>query len=421
MGPDQLTDPAVNPGLVLLSTSASSMTSLFVIACCALAGPLLSHLTRKRIPDVVWLLALGVAVGPYGLEWAATSEGVTLVRELGLGLLFLLAGFEVDTRGLRGRQGKFATLAWLISMVAAFVGAWALLPVSSHVQTAAALAIAVTSTALGTLLPILKESGSTDSPLGRAVLTHGAVGEVGPVVAMAMLLGSRSPAMTAAVFAIFILGALGAVFVPARVISRFPGIGKVIVRGTTTTQQTMLRAVFVLLTGLMALSAVLDLDIVLGAFVAGIIVRLFTPRGDHSLDRKLTTVAFSFLVPVFFVTSGMGIDIASVVRAWPVLMAMILIILIARGLPVWLLERFVNTESGISSGRDQLRLGLYAATGLPIIVAVTQVAVAQQLIPAELASVMVAAGAVTVLVFPLVAQLIAPDHEDKPLALVEHD
>lgn len=416
---------AVDPGglagvMVPMSVSAHEMTSLFVIACCALLGPLLSTLTRKVIPDVVWLLLLGLVVGPFGLGWAHTTGGITLVRQLGLGLLFLLAGFEVDTAGLRGRQGGFALGSWLLSAIAAIAFAWLITP-RATVQSAGALGIAVTSTALGTLLPIMKEAGATETPLGRAFFVHGAIGEVGPVIAMAVLLGSRSPLMTGLVLAVFVLAAVGAILVPVSVIQNFPGISRWILRGTNTTAQTMLRVVFVLLTGLMALSAVLDLDVVLGAFVAGIIVRVFTPHTDHSLDRKLTTVAFSFLVPVFFVTSGMVINLGRVATDWPLLLGFIAAILLARGLPIVLLERTGRTGSGITSTRDRVRLGLYASAGLPIIVAVTEVAVSENLMPTDLASVMVAAGAVTVLVFPLVANALATGDEDEPLALVEHD
>lgn len=384
----------------------SSFVSLFVIAACAMAAPLLSALTRRRIPDVVWLLVLGVLVGPHGFGWAAESEGVGLLRELGLGLLFLLAGFEVDADSLRGRQGRWAMLTWLGSLGIGWLLAALLVP-QATAQTALALAICVSSTALGTLLPILKEAGTASSPLGHGVLTHGAVGELGPVVTMSVLLGTRSPGSTMIVFAIFVVGALLAALVPARLASSLPSLTRVIVRGTNTTLQTMLRVVFLLLTALMALTAVLGLDIVLGAFVAGAIVRIFVPRDDRALERKLTVVGYSFLIPVFFVTSGMTIDVAVVARMWPLLIALLVMILVSRGVPVWLAERFGSTGSGISAPRDQVRLGLYSAAGLPIIVAVTELAVGQRLMSPANASVLVAAGAATVLIFPFAAHLLA--------------
>ena len=385
--------------------SESSLVSLFVIAACAMAAPLLSALTRKRVPDVVWLLVLGVLVGPYGLGWAGLGEGVSMVRELGLGLLFLLAGFEVETGSLRGRQGRWAALTWIACLGVGWAVAAVALPGTTS-QASLALAICVTSTALGTLLPILKEAGAAPTPLGRAVLIHGAVGELGPVVTMSVLLGSRSATTTAVVFAIFVVGALLAALVPARLASALPSLTRVIVRGTNTTSQTMVRVVFLLLTALMALTAVLGLDVVLGAFAAGAIVRIFVPRDDRALERKLNTVGFSFLIPVFFVASGMAIDIGVVARMWPLVLGLLLLILVARGVPVWLAERLADTGSEIGAPRDQVRLGLYSAAGLPIIVAVTDLAVAEGLMSQDIASALVAAGAATVLLFPLVAHLL---------------
>ncbi len=385
--------------------SESSLVSLFVIAACAMAAPLLSALTRKRVPDVVWLLVLGVLVGPYGLRWAGLGEGVSMVRELGLGLLFLLAGFEVETGSLRGRQGRWAALTWIACLDVGWAVAAVALPGTSA-QASLALAICVTSTALGTLLPILKEAGAAPTPLGRAVLVHGAVGELGPVVTMSVLLGSRSATTTAVVFAVFVVGALLAALVPARLASALPSLTRVIVRGTNTTSQTMVRVVFLLLTALMALTAVLGLDVVLGAFAAGAIVRIFVPRDDRALERKLNTVGFSFLIPVFFVASGMAIDIGVVARMWPLVLGLLLLILVARGVPVWLAERLADTGSGIDAPRDEVRLGLYSAAGLPIIVAVTDLAVAEGLMSQQMASALVAAGAATVLLFPLVAHLL---------------
>lgn len=392
--------------MIAHQVNESSFVSLFVIAACAMAAPLLSVLTRRRIPDVVWLLVLGVLVGPHGFGWAGEGEGVGLIRELGLGLLFLLAGFEVDAGSLRGRQGRWAMLTWLVSLGAGWGLAALILPAATT-QQALALAICVSSTALGTLLPILKEAGTATSPLGHGVLTHGAVGELGPVVTMSVLLGSRSPTSTMLVFAVFVVGALLAALVPARLSAALPSLTRFIVRGTNTTLQTMLRVVFLLLTALMALTAVLGLDIVLGAFVAGAIVRVFVPRDDRALERKLTVVGYSFLIPVFFVTSGMTIDVTVVARMWPLLLGLLLLILVARGVPVWLAERAGRTGSGITSPRDQVRLGLYSAAGLPIIVAVTDLAVAERLMSQNIASVLVAAGAATVLVFPFVAHVLA--------------
>lgn len=382
--------------------------SLFVIACCAAVAPLLAALTRGRIPDVVWLLLLGVVVGPSLLGWATTTEGIAMVRQLGMGLLFLLAGYEMQPRPLGNRQGRSAAITWIVCLVLGFVIVLLGVPGVSW-KVAIALAICLCSTALGTLLPILKHAGDSTSPLGRAVLLHGAMGELGPVIAMSLLLSSSGALHSAIVLVLFAVAALAAAALPGRVVARIPWVGRTVVAGANTTAQTTLRFIFALLTGLMALSAVFHLDVVLGAFAAGVIVRALVPDA-HALDHTFEVLAFSFLVPVFFVTSGMAVSVDAILAHPVLLIGFVAMMLVARGVPVWAVERFTTTESGIDNARDQVRLGLYAATGLPIIVAVTEVAVAQGLIPEDIASVLVAAGAVSVLVFPLLASLLAaPD------------
>ncbi|WP_370890154.1 cation:proton antiporter [Janibacter sp. GXQ6167] len=387
------------------SEGGDPIVSLFWIALAAVAAPLLAAATRRFVPDVVLLLVLGCLIGPHVLGWASTEGGVSLVREIGLGMLFLLAGYEIDTEALRGRSGKHAWLTWFLCVAVAMAMAWVLVP-GHDWMVMLVLALCLTSTALGTLLPILKSTGQVDTPLGSAVLTHGAVGELGPVIAMALLLSTRTAWLSAGVLAIFAVLAVVVAVLPRRTIGRIPGVRQVLYDGASGTTQTALRVVFLLLLTLMALASVFDLDVVLGAFAAGIILRRLTPAEDHAIEERLESVAFSFFIPVFFVTSGMGIDVAAVGAEPLLLVSFVVMILLARGVPVWLRERFTDTGSGLTTKGDQVRLGLYAATGLPIIVAVTEVAVARDLMPEDIASLLVAAGAVTVLLFPLTVRLL---------------
>lgn len=394
------------PATILLTSAdgGDPIVSLFWIALVAVAAPLLAAATRRLIPDVVLLLVLGCVIGPHVLGWASTGGGVSLVREIGLGMLFLLAGYEIDTEALRGRAGKHAWLTWLLCVAVGMAMAWALVP--EHDTTVMlVLALCLTSTALGTLLPILKSTGEAATPLGSAVLTHGAVGELGPVIAMALLLSTRTAWLSAGVLAAFAALAVVVAVLPRRTIGRIPGVRRVLYDGARGTTQTALRIVFLLLLTLMALASVFDLDVVLGAFAAGIILRRLTPADSHWVEERLEAVAFSFFIPVFFVTSGMGIDVSAVGGAPLILVSFVAMILLARGVPVWLRERYTDTGSGLTEKGDHVRLGLYAATGLPIIVAVTELAVSRDLMPDDIASILVAAGAVTVLLFPLAARM----------------
>ena len=392
-----------------------NLVSVWCIVLAAVLAPVLALVTHRRVPDVVWLLVLGTAVGPHVLELAAMTESVVFLRELGLGFLFLLAGLEVDTADMRGRQGRQAAVTWLVCAALGF-GAGMLL-LEGQVHVAVVLAIASTSTALGTLLPILKDSGAMGTPLGRATMIHGAYGEMLPVVAMSLLLSTRGTWQAAVVLVAFAAAAALVVVIPRRVYLLAPVLGQALGRASNTTMQTTLRITVLLLITLMLLTAVLELDVALGAFTAGILLNAVlkgtAPGVAREITHKVEIVGFSLLIPVFFVTSGMTIDVAAVAARWPLLLGFVVVILLVRGLPVVATALGVSaalwtaTGSGLTTLRERAALGLYASTGLPLIVAVTQIAVSSEVITAELASVLVTGGAVTVLVMPYAAAQLA--------------
>lgn len=403
---------ATSHGLVAAHGSTDtegSIVSLFIIAAAAAISPLLSSLTRKRVPDVVWLLILGVAVGPNALGFASLTEPVSVFREVGMGMLFLIAGTEIDVQEVHGSAGKRSLATWLTCFGIGLAVSWVAVAASGTTgvgySTYIALAIALTSTALGTLLPILMEAGVMGTTIGKAVLVHGAIGELAPIVAMSLLLSARSPWLSFGVLMFFVLATIVAVAIPTRFVLSHPEIGRTILHGAQTSQKTLMRVVMVILTGLMALSAVLDLDMVLGAFAAGIIVRALAPGNFTMIEGELRTLGFSFLIPLFFVTSGMAISLSAVAAHPFLLVSLVGAILLVRGAPIVALERFHGTIERVGWS-DATRIGLYGATGLPIIVAVTGLASSTGIIPTWLASLLVVAGALSVLLFPLLAFLL---------------
>ncbi len=383
--------------------------SLFWIALAAVGAAILASATRRKVPDVVWLLVLGMLIGPSGLHLANDGGGITLLKDLGLGFLFLMAGFHIKRGSLAGSSGRWGVCLWMLSALAAFGLMLVLVPDSPRkVTTAIVFAIALTSTALGTLLPILKDSGEVHQRIGKAVILHGAVGELSPIIAMSLLLSSRSMDVSAIVLLVFV--AIGVVFaiLPKRVLARAPRLGKMIVDGMHTTASTTLRMIFFVLTALLVLSAILELDIVLGAFAAGVIVRSLVPQTYvEETEERLSHIGYSFLIPSFFVCSGMAIDWRAITEKPLEIGGLVVIILVLRGGPIFLAELAGRTGSGLETTRERLRLALYASTGLPIIVAVTSIARGNDLIGDQLASVMVLAGAVTVLIFPAVARVLS--------------
>ncbi|PTR31828.1 transporter (CPA2 family) [Rhodococcus sp. OK519] len=381
--------------------SAAVATSLFWITVAAAIAPLIAgSLRRKLIPEVVLLLVAGIVIGPYVLDLANVDSEIDMLRELGLGMLFLLAGYEIDKDELTGRGGRRALVAWLACLTLAFavVGG---LAAAGLVNSEIAVAIALTSTALGTLLPILKDRGLVETPVGRAVLNHGAIGEIGPVIAMAVLLGARGAVLSLVVLAAFAAVAVIVAMLPARILREGTDLLALIRRGSDTTAQTTVRLVMLLLVALIAVATVFDLDIILGAFAAGFILRRTVPDGNEQLEGKLEGLAFGLLIPIFFVTSGMAIDVSAVAGEPLILLAFLGLLVLVRGLPVFVASRY-DRGSNFDT-REQLQIALYSTTGLPLIVAVTGVAVEAGQMSNATASILVAAGAISVLVLPMVA------------------
>ena len=390
------------------SVESNPLVSFAWIMAAAVTAPLISWATGKRVPAVVLLIGAGILIGPHWLGLASTEGGVGLLKQLGLGMLFLLAGYEINPAMIRSREGRTSATTWLVCMGLSFAGACVLLQ-PHNTSTAVVLAIAFTSTAVGTLMPIMKQQQVLHTPVGRSLLVHGAIGEIFPIFAMALLLSARSTWVTAIVLAAFFVIALVVAAIPRTVRFLLPWTARAMVLNAGATNQTVMRLVLWMLGVLMAVAAVFELDVVLGAFAAGFILRRLVPeKFGEAVEQRLDIVGYSLLIPVFFVCSGMTIDPRAVADKPWLLCILVPLIYVVRGLPVLIRELFFTTGSQLTNVREKIQLSLYAATALPIIAAVTEVAVESQLLSEENASLLVAAGSVTVLIFPFIANMIQP-------------
>ncbi|WP_067779370.1 cation:proton antiporter [Actinomyces vulturis] len=398
---------------------AEAFQSLFWVAMVAFVAPVLSFLIPRRIvPETVLLLVGGILIGPWGLGLAFNTAPIEFLREFGLAFLFLLAGYEIDVNELKGVGGHHAMVAWLFSLTLAF-GAVAVLGIDEggpFTTRGIAIAIAMTSTALGTLLPILRERGMLPTAVGATVLNHGAVGEVGPVILMALLLGSHSPVRGLGILFIFVLVTVAIVKFTDRVKRFGQKITDFIHLSSRTTAQTSIRITVLLLVALCALAEVFELDVVLGAFAAGFILRHALPEGNKEYEEKLDGLAYGFFIPLFFVTSGMTIWMGAVGSNVRGLLAFMVLLMLVRGVPVWL-ATFAERKIGggrVFSIRQCFQVSLYSTTALPIIVAVTQVAVAAGAMDQRNASTLVVAGALSVLIMPTAALAFAKPSDKSP-------
>ena len=346
------------------------------------------------------------------------TDAVGLLSDLGLAFLFLLAGYEINPKSLTGSQGKRGLATWCVSIVLAFLFVHFASGLFSNELESVAIAIALTTTALGTLMPILKERGLMGTQVGESVLAYGTWGELGPVLAMALLLSTRAEWKTVLILLAFVALCVVAAVVPAKAKKAGHKLFNFLTENAEGTSQTMMRVTVLLLVGLVALSAAFDLDIVLGAFAAGFVLRYIIPEGDHALEHKLDGVAYGFLIPVFFVASGAKIDLMAVFQQPVVLVGLIVLLLLIRTVPIFVALATGKDTRSIST-HNRLTIALYCTTALPIIVAVTSVAVSANAMSQETASVLVAAGAITVFLMPLMGMLTYRVADAKPIEAVK--
>jgi Kef-type K+ transport system membrane component KefB len=382
-----------------------SLLAVFVVA--ALTPVIAAALPGPKIPQVVFFLIGGVLIGPHVLGVADTGS-VQLVADGGLGFLFLLAGYELDPALLRQRPGRLAIGGWLIS-VGLSLSAVAGLAAAGFVRDYVPIALALTTTALGTLLPILHDNGMLAGDFGRYVFAAGAVGELFPIVAIAVFLtqGNHFAAL-ASVAAVGLL-AIGLGTVPAVV--RSERLRTIIREGQNATGQIMLRWSVVLLFLLLVIAAKFGQDVVLGAMLAGIVLRSWTRRMGidvRGLEEKFDAVGYGIFIPVFFVASGMTLDIGGIAKNPLRLVVFFLLLLVIRGLPSLLVYRRVLPR------RQRVQMTFITATAMPLLVALAEIGLRDgKMLPSNAAA-LVGAGALSVLVYPAIATALAKKDPPAP-------
>lgn len=378
--------------------------SLAVIVVVAALCPIIASLIpNKLIPESVFLLIAGAVLGPNLLGVIQTTDVVNFLSELGLAYLFLLAGMEINPKNLVGHEGKRGIGAWGISLALGFVVVF-LLPWFDPAQLdGIAVAIAMTTTAFGTLVPIMKERGLTGTPVGNSIMAYGTWGELAPIVAIALLLSTRSSWQTLLILGAFALIAVVMAFIPKKAKAAGSKIAHFVQTRSNTTYQTMVRFTMLILVLLLAISEIFHLDIVLGAFAAGFVMGAIIPEGDEELETKLNGAAYGFFIPLFFIVSGAKVNILAIGDNPVLLVVFIIALMMVRGIPVFIM---LTTDKRCElSAHNRWTVALYCTTALPLVVAITSIGTSMGFFSQDTASVLVAAGAITVFLMPFLASL----------------
>jgi Kef-type K+ transport system membrane component KefB len=396
-----------------------SFTNLLVVAAVAAGVPLaLGWAPRLRIPSVVLEIVAGVVLGPSVLGWVEVDLPVQVLSLFGLAFLLLLAGLEIDLRGLRGQLLRVAGLGYVASLglaVLAGLGAQA----AGWTPAPLFLAVALTATSLGLVVPVLKDAGRAGDLVGQTTIAGASVADFAAIVLLTLLFSASGGG--AGVTAVF-LGLFGVLVVVLAVglgrVRMSMRLGDVLVRLQDTTAEIRVRLVVLLLVAFVALAERLGLETILGAFLAGALVGLVDrDSATHPRFRaKLEAIGYGFLVPVFFIASGVRLDLRGLVEEPAALLRVpvfLVALIVVRGVPAVLYRRSLGRAGAVAAG-------LLQATSLPFLVTAAQIGTVTGRLSATTAAALVCAGLLSVLIFPAAALAVlsrgrpAPAHETRP-------
>jgi Kef-type K+ transport system membrane component KefB len=375
--------------------TGSFLTVVTVAALAALIAGLAAR--RLPLPGVVIEIVLGIVVGPQVLGLAQTDDFLNFFSSLGLGMLFFFAGYEIDFERIAGRPLALAVAGWLISLALAYA-LGGLLAAAGIVLSLIFTGSAMATTAIGTLIPILSDAGEMHTRFGSLLLAAGAVGEFGPILLITLVFSTKGAASNAAILIAFVAIAVIAALLAVR------GVGRgyaFLERSLETSGQLAIRVAVVTVFALGALASELGLDLLLGGFVAGVIVRMALRGREVPLfESKLTAVAYGFFIPFFFVVSGVEFNLDALtsdpVEALKVPLFLALFLVVRAGPALLLYRRDLGR-------RDRVAFGLFCATELPLVVAITTIAVHEGHMRSSTAASLVGAAILSTMIFPLLA------------------
>jgi Kef-type K+ transport system membrane component KefB len=380
-----------------------AFANLFGVCLVAFLVPFtLAFFPKIRLPAIVVELLVGIVLGPSVLGLLRVDDTVNVIAVLGLSYLLFLAGLDLDMTILRGATLRAAATGFAASLgIATVIGA--VFHETGLVIDPMLIAVILSATGLGVVLPVLRGAGQVDTSFGRTVISNATIAEFATIVLLALLFSTSGMSPMAEGALLLVLGLLAALLLIG--LSRLRDVlsaGDVLHRMAEASSQLRVRLAFALLIGLLAISERFGFEAILGAFVAGVILNVLEfGEGEEGrlFTAKLEAVGFGFLIPVFFVTSGLRLDLRGLLEDPAALVRVplfLLALLVVRGAPAYLAVRTLGPRATAAAA-------LLQATSLPFIVTATQIGVATGLMSPVTAAALVCAGLLSVLVFPAVA------------------
>ena len=376
----------------------SELHSLLLILVIAGAAPFLCEwIPHIRLPLVVLEIILGILIGPQVLKLASAGPTIQVFATFGLAFLFFLVGFEIDYPAIRGRPLAFGVLGWLASLIIC-LGVGFGLQAAGIVESGLIVGAAMSTTALGTLLPILRDANELRTKFGAYVMASGAMGEFGPILLVVLALSSGEDEHSGSILLMLVFTLIIVVGAFVAFKYRPPRIILLLQKKMHTSAQLPVRLSILVLASLVILARDFGLDAVLGALAAGVLVALASP-GAHgeSLRHKLEAISFGFFAPIFFIGTGLRYDLNALISNKMALLQLpmfLVLFLVIRGLPALMARRDLDLRSRIA-------LGFLSSTQLPLVIAI--IGMKSGALSTVTAASLIGAGMVSLLLFPVVA------------------
>jgi Kef-type K+ transport system membrane component KefB len=393
---------------------AISFNGVLVIAAVAVFVPVvLGLLPALPVPGAVLEVIAGIVIGPSVLGWVHIDAPITVLSDLGLGMLLFLAGLEIDVDGLRGPLGRLAVIAFGGSVLLG-IGCGYALSLLGSTGHPLFLAIVLMSTSAGLLLPLLKDARQEDTRFGQLVMTAAALAEVATIMFLSLLFSTTSKTSAHRVASLAIFLALLAVFgLTLGRVRRLGRLERLLDRLEDRSAQLRVRATLTIALAFGVLAYRFGFASILGAFAAGLLVRMIDLTGQTphpQFETKLQGIGFGFLIPIFFIATGIQFNLQALfthpaaIAEVPLFLAALLVV---RGLPALLYTRFVGF-------RHAAVAGLMQATTLTFVIVATEIGLADRLISPTTSASLLTAGLLSAALFPTLALRLLFPAEPRP-------
>ena len=397
-----------------------SLTGVLIVAAIAFMVPLVLGLAPTlHLPSVVLEIVAGIVIGPAILGLVEVDLPLQVLSLLGLAFLLFLAGLEIDLDRLRGARLRSAAAGFVISLAVALgigLGFYA----TGLIQAPLLVAIILSSTSLGIVIPVLADAGQSTTTLGQLIIASSSIADFGAIILLSLFFSGDSSSVWSTLLLIggFVVLVIATGLALAEV-EHSSRLSATLARLQDSSAQIRVRGAFLLLIGLVVVAQLFGLELILGAFFAGAVLRLLdrdemmTHTGFHT---KLQAVGFGVFIPFFFITSGMQLDVRALLSggaALALVPVFLLALLLSRGLPAALYSPMVGE-------RGSLAAALLQATSLPFIVAATGIGMELGILDPAIGAAMVVAGLLSVVLFPLGALTLLRGG-GKPTAVAQQD